>query len=411
MRRPVLARVVDLGGLADLRLSTPEQRSIRKGRWTRRVVLQDAALAAGLAVLTAGPLVHEDGASLLAWLLDLGLVVPLALRRRDPARVFAVVALLACVQWVVGLRLAADAGLLLALYTVAAHEPRGRAVAAAVVLEIGVVLAAVRFAPTGDGVIGSLVFLTGLVAAAFLLGTSLQTRSAYLAGLEDRALRLEVERDQQARLIQVAERTRIAREMHDIVAHNLSVMITLSAGAAGTTGTDPENAATAMRQVAQTGRDALAEMRQLLGFLREDGEPLDTAPQPGLDQLGDLLAQVRSTGLRVRLRVQGRPRPLAMTTQLTVYRAVQEALINTLKHGTDVTTADVLMDWQPGALELVVTDDGTRAAPAGAADGLGMGLVGVRERVRAAGGTATAGSRPTGGWLVRVHLPLEGDEP
>ncbi len=398
---------MDLGSLSDLRRSAPEQRLARRRGWTRRVAVNDAVVAVALAVLTALPLARSGESSPLVWLLDLALVLPLALRRRHPGGVFALVALLACVQLVDGLRLPADAALILALYTVAAHEPRGRAIAAAILLEGGVVLASLRFAPTGDGTVGSLVFLTGLVAAAFLLGTSLQTRSAYLASVEDRALRLEIERDQQARLIQVAERTRIAREMHDIVAHNLSVMITLAAGAALTTPTDPKAAATAMEQVAQTGRHALTEMRHLLGFLREDGRPTVT-PQPGLDQLDDLLTQVRSTGLPVRMSVQGRPRPLPMTTQLTLYRAVQEALTNTRKHGRDVTRANVRIHWQPAALELAISDDGAPAnghlpddAP------LGMGLVGIRERVRASGGTVNAASQPEGGWSVRVHLPAD----
>ena len=318
---------------------------------------------------------------------------------------FTVIAFAAFLQWVVGQPLTADAALLLALYTVAAHEPRGRAVAAAVVMQVGVVLAAVRFAPAGNGVVGSLVFLTGLVAAAFLLGTSLRTRSAYLVSLEDRAQRLEVERDQQARLVRVAERTRIAREMHDIVAHNLSVMITLAAGAAATTGTDAGAAGAAMDQVAQTGRDALTEMRQLLGFLREDEPPADRAPQPGLDQLDDLLGQIRSTGLPVRFRVQGQPRSLGPAVQLTVYRAVQEALTNTRKHGRDVSRADVQMTWQHAALDLVISDDGSpvecaRPGPPG------VGLVGMRERVHAAGGTVTTGRGPAGGWRVHVHVPV-----
>ena len=371
------------------------------------MVVQDALTTVTLAVVTGGPLAHRPDAPALAWLLDIGLVLPLALRRRHPSMVFAVVAVLACVQWVSGLVLAADAALLLALYTVAAHEPRARAVAAAVVLETGVVLAAVRFAPTGDGVAGSLVFLTGLVAAAFLLGTSLQTRQAYLASVEDRARRLEIERDQHARLIQVAERTRIAREMHDIVAHNLSVMITVAAGAAATVDTDPRVARTAMEQVAQTGRDAQAEMRQLLGFLREDGQATATAPQPSLDQLDDLLTQVRSAGLPVRVRTQGQPRTLAPLTQLTVYRTLQEALTNTLKHAEQVSGANVVMDWQDTGLALSVLDDGTPTRAHQERDAPGMGLIGMRERVRAAGGTVRAGERAGDGWLVEVHLPFD----
>ena len=405
-RRPALTRALDLGSLRDLRPSTAEHRVARRRAWTWRIAGADVAIALALDLLTALPLLRDGQSDPLVWLLDQAIVLPLALRRRHPTAVFAVIALLASVQWVNGITLPADAALILALYTVAAHEPRARALSAALLLEAGVVLASVRFAPTGDGIVGSLVFLTGLVAAAFLLGTSLQTRSAYLATLEDRALRLEVERDQQARLVQVAERTRIAREMHDIVAHNLSVMITLAAGAAVTTPTQPEAAAQAMEQVAQTGRSALQEMRQLLGFLREDGQPLSTTPQPGLDQLDDLLAQVRSTGLQVRMSVRGRPRALPMTTQLTVYRTVQEALTNTLKHACDATGANVLMNWQQAALEIVVSDDGADRTPSPAAAPEGLGLAGMKERVTASGGTMEASPRPGGGWRVRIRLPL-----
>jgi signal transduction histidine kinase len=408
-RRPALTRAAALSTLRDLTRSSRSRTLARRRAWTWRVAAIDLAVALALDVLTALPPLHDDQSHVWVWLLDQALVLPLAVRRRHPTAVFALIAALASVQWANGLKLPADAALILALYTVAAHERRARAIAAAVLLEAGVVLASLRFAPTGDGVVGSMVFLTGLVAAAFLLGTSLQTRSAYLASLEDRARRLEVERDQQARLVRVAERTRIAREMHDIVAHNLSVMITLAAGAAARTPTHPAEAAQAMEQVAVTGRDALEEMRQLLGFLREDGQPTGIAPQPGLDQLDDLLAQVRSTGLPVRFSVQGDPQPMAMTNQLTVYRAVQEALTNTRKHGREVTAAAVLMSWKPGLLELEITDNGTTPAVRGQVTG--MGLAGMRERVTASGGTWAAAPGNGCGWRVLVRLPLSPGDP
>jgi signal transduction histidine kinase len=410
--RPALSADTFRDLLRQLTQRSPERLGQRRAAWTPRVAAVDLALALLLDLVTAGPLVHEHN-TVSAWVLDQALVLPVALRRRHPSGVFAFLAVVACIQWAYGLPLAADAGLLLALYTVAEHEVRARAALAAVLLEIGVVWASFRFVPTGDGVLGSMIFLSGLVVAAYLLGTSLQTRRAYLAGLEDRARRLEIERDQQARLIQIAERTRIAREMHDIVSHNLSVMITLAAGAAATTPTDPQQAATAMEQVAATGRDALDEMRQLLGFLRDDEDGRDggdTAPQPGLDQLDELLEQVRSTGLPVRFGVQGDPQPLPMSTQLTLYRTVQEALTNTRKHGRDVTKVTVLLSWQPTVLELAIADDGV--SPEGVLDhGSGMGLVGMRERVAAAGGSVSAAPGPARGWRVLVRLPLIEGEP
>lgn len=401
-RRLALGRALDLGSLSDLRWSSVEQRRARRRSWTRRALLIDLTAAVGLDAVTALPLVHRGVTDPRVWLLDQLLVLPLVWRRRQPALVFAVIALAASVQWLVGERLPADVGLLVALYTVAARERRGRAVAAALLVELGVVLASLRFAPTGDGTLGSLVFLSGLVAAAFLLGTSLQTRTAYLEGLEERARRLEVERDQQAQLAQSAERTRIAREMHDIVAHNLSVMITLAAGAAATTTSDPQVAAAAMTQVADTGRSALQEMRQLLGILRDQDQAASTSPLPGLAQLEELTDQLRSTGMTVRSTVDGH-RPVPDTTQLTVYRVVQEATTNVLKHGHHVNLADVRLVWSDSHLQVHITDDGTciRASRPG-----GAGLVGMRERVTAAGGTVTTGSRKGGGWQVSASLPL-----
>jgi signal transduction histidine kinase len=370
------------------------------------VLLADAALAIGLDVLTALPLIHRRESSPLVWLLDQALVLPLVLRRRYPIPVFAFVCVLAAVQWLTGERLPADAALLLALYTIAAQEPRRHAFVAAGVLELGVVLASIRFAPTGDGVVGSLVFLTGLVAAAYLFGTSLQTRRDYLASVEDRALRLEVERDQQARLGAIAERTRIAREMHDIVAHNLSVMITLADGAVATQASEPAASGGAMAQVASTGRQALGEMRRLLGVLRDDDDSNGLDPQPGLDQLEDLLEQVRRTGLTVRKDVRGAPQALTMTEQLTVYRAVQEALTNTMKHARDATAATVLLDWQPHALSVTVTDDGSARPDTAASATDGLGLSGMRERIAVHGGTLRAGPGSRSGWRVHATLPL-----
>jgi signal transduction histidine kinase len=369
-----------------------------------RPVLLDVALAVALDVATALPLVHDGERSTAVWVLDQALVVPLIVRRRYPSAVFTLIALLASLQWISGIRLAADAALLVALYTVAAIEPRRRAVTAAAVLELGVVLASIRFAPTGDGIIGSLIFLSGLVTAAFVLGTSGQTRRQYLDSLEVRAQRLEVERDQQGRLSAVAERTRIAREMHDIVAHNLAVMIALAEGAAATLPTDPEASGAVMRQVAQTGRGALGEMRHLLGVLRDDEAPAGTAPQPGLDDLAELMSQVRNTGLAARLETRGQPLDLSDTMQLTVYRAIQEALTNTMKHAPTATAATVVLDWRSDVLQVCVSDDG--GAVTVSKEFQGHGLSGMRERLALHGGAVSFGAERDG-WMVRVQLPLQ----
>ena len=303
-----------------------------------------------------------------ALVLDFGLALPLIWRRRWPTAVFAVIALAAFVQWVMNERIGADVALLIAFYTVAAREGRRKTVVAAAFLELGVVLAAVRWVHGGWGnKLLVLVLLSGMVTAAGFIGANIRTRRAYLASIEDRNLRLERERDQQAQIAAAAERARIAREMHDIVAHNLSVMIALADGAALTAGDDPARATTAMRQVSATGRQALMEMRRLLGVLRDDG-PVALEPQPGLNDLEPLLIQVRLVGLRGELVTDGRLPALPAGLQLTIYRLVQEALTNTLKHAIEPHTATVRLRFSDEkGLEVEVTDDGaatSRADPA-----------------------------------------------
>jgi len=324
-------------------------------------------------------------------------------RREYPTAVFGVLASAAIIQWAAGVRLVADVALLIALYTVAPHRDRRHWLPAAAVLEIGVVLASVRFAPAGDGVFGSIVFLTGLVTAALFLGTTVRTRRDYLSALEDRAERLERERDQQARLAATAERTRIAREMHDVVAHSLSVVVALADGAAAAQRTDPSEAETAMRQVAATGRQALTEMRRLLGVLRDE-EPAARAPQPTLSRLEELLEDVRATGLPVQFTVTGVPQPLPSTAEATVFRIVQESLTNVLKHARDVTAVSVCLGWTPNLLTVQVTDDGQASDALLTADG--HGLQGMRERVALYDGAFAAGPTATGGWQVSAQLRL-----
>lgn len=335
--------------------------------------------------------------------------LPLVWRRRHPATVFWVVAAVAFGQWVAAVRLPGDAALLVAMYTVAAHETRARAMPAAAALGLGVVLATVSWAPAG-GVVPSLVFLSGIVAAAWFLGVNVRTRRAYLASLIDRAERLERDRDQQARLAVAAERTRIAREMHDVVAHSLSVMVTLADAASLTLRTRPDDADAALRQVSSTGRDALAETRRLLGVLRTDvDEPAGPRqPQPGIGRLDELLAPVRATGLPAQLTVTGTPFPVPVSAETAVYRIVQEALTNTLKHAADPTYVGVTLRYDEPRLVVDVRDDGR---PRPATDSPGHGLTGMRERAAAFGGGVTAGPVAGGGWRVTADLPVAGEAP
>ena len=250
-----------------------------------------------LAVVHA--LVHGDD-RVGALLITVALTVPLAWRRRNPAAVFLIVAAVAFAQWLLGLESLGDIALLIGLYTVAVQETRWRALLAAAILELGAVLAAVD-----DGGLRGFIGLSALAVAAGVLGTSVRNRRALLASLEDRAARLEVERDQQGLLAAAAERARIAREMHDIVAHNLTVMIALADGAVFAAARAPEKATTAMGTVSDTGRQALAEMRRLLGVLREDDGGSELVPQPGVPQIDQLVEQVRAAGLPVTLEVAG----------------------------------------------------------------------------------------------------------
>src|SRR3954469_7459335 len=229
--------------------------------------LIDATLIAGIVALSLhGP---HDSHILPGVLWSLVLALPLLARRRWPVEVFGAIAVIAFAQWLADVRAFGDCALLVAFYTVAVTQAVRTTVLAALVLEVGVVLAALRWA--GDNTEpNAFVALSAFATAAGVMGINVRNRRALLASLEERATRLERERDQQGRLAAAGERARIAREMHDIVAHNLSVMIALADGAGYMAEQDPQRAARAMEQVSGTGRHALGEMRRLLGVLRED---------------------------------------------------------------------------------------------------------------------------------------------
>jgi signal transduction histidine kinase len=222
---------------------------------------------------------------------------------------------------------------------------------------------------------------------------------------EARASEAERERETAARIAVAEERTRIARELHDIVAHAVSVMV-LQVGAVRHK--LPETLAgdaDALRGVEQTGRTALTEMRRLLGAMRRDGEDVELAPQPGLESLDSLVEEVRRAGLPVRVHVDGQPFPLPQGIDLSAYRIVQEGLTNALKHAR-ASSADVTVCYRPNELQIEVRDDGSESAPS---DGLGHGLVGIRERVKIYGGEMTAGTAPGGGFVLGTRLPVTGD--
>jgi signal transduction histidine kinase len=296
----------------------------------------------------------------------------------------------------------AAGAMLVALATVAAHRSRLPTLACAAVLVLwgfeGLDRWTPHLSPTGTAL-----WLCAAGAAA-LLGTYSQTRRAYVSALRERAAHLEQERDQQAKMAVVEERARIARELHDIVSHNLSVIIALADGAASTA---PAPGSGLMRQVAHTGRQAIGEMRHILGLLREDDQ-LDWAPQPGIDQLGELIAESRAAGLPTRLVVEGARPKLGPGLELTVYRIVQEALTNIRKHARGATHAQVKLDYRGGSIEIEVVDDGLAG---GAADEPGHGLTGMGERAAAFAGSLEAGPGPRGGWRIRALLSAPETDP
>jgi signal transduction histidine kinase len=249
-----------------------------------------------------------------------------------------------------------------------------------------------------------LLFIPLLFGICWLAGYALRERAEKAEAAEVRALQAERDRDAAKRIAVAEERARIARELHDIVAHAVSVMV-LQVGAVRhnlpeTLADDSE----ALRGVEKTGRTALVEMRRLLGAMRRDGDDVDLMPQPGLDGLDSLLEEVGRAGLPVNLHVDGEPFPLPGAIDLSAYRIVQEGLTNALKHA-GARNADVTVRYRLDELEIEVRDDG---AGASTSDGLGHGLVGVRERVTIYGGEMTAGTAPGGGFVLSAHLPLDG---
>jgi signal transduction histidine kinase len=247
-----------------------------------------------------------------------------------------------------------------------------------------------------------LVFVPLEFVIAWLAGFAVRERAEQAEAAELRAAAAERERDAAARVAVAEERARIARELHDIVAHSVSVMV-LQVGAVRHNLEDERaEDGEALKGVERAGRTALAEMRRLLGAMRTEGEEPELLPQPGLDGLGSLLEEVGRAGLPVELHVKGEASPLPRAIELSAYRIVQEGLTNALKHAR-ATRADVTMRYEPSALQLEIRDDGLGSTTS---DGLGHGLVGIRERVKIYGGEMSAGAANGGGFLLKTRLPL-----
>ncbi len=362
-------------------------------------------------VVGAAPDGLRFGARGLMLLLIGAMVIPVIFRRKYPVQGFAVAAVAGALQLIVFPEpVGSDLAILLLLYTLAAYRPRRVSIAGLAVCLIGAVTAVGVWAPSGVGAIDRILLATvlfsGTALVAWVLGDSMRYRRAYLTSLEDRAARLERERDAQAQIAAAAERARIARELHDVIAHNVSVMVVQADGAGYALHRDPDRAGQALAAISRTGRQALAEMRRLLGVLRSDDQPAELAPQPGLDQLRELLDQAREAGMSVSFTLEGPARPLPEGAELAAYRVVQESLTNTRKHGGMAAAAAVTLRYERDGLLLQVTDDGLGAASAG--EGPGHGLAGMRERVEMYGGTMRAGPLAGGGYQVTARLPDAG---
>ncbi|HSC02690.1 MAG TPA: sensor histidine kinase [Solirubrobacteraceae bacterium] len=377
----------------------------------------DSLLAALLTVVSVtSAIVSEKHAGHLFPVLEVILVpfttAPIALRRYRPLAVLAITTSAGVVILIFTSQAQFPVGVLVALYTVASRCERPVSIRAAEWVALPI---AVGVTVSSGGHPGRVIPELAVFAIAWVLGDNIRTRRAYLAELEARAERLEREREEKAERAVIEERTRIARELHDVIAHNVSVMVVQASAGEELFDSNPERARESLSAVASTGRAALAELRRLLGVIRAE-ENLESGaaytPQPGIEYLEELIRQVKETGLTVELSVLGQPRELPEGVGLCAYRIIQEALTNTLKHA-GASRADVSVRYVEDALELQVLDDG-RGVPAGNGDGEpgGHGLIGMRERVALFGGELTARPRSSEhGYEVRARLPLEEARP
>ncbi|GGI09789.1 sensor histidine kinase [Isoptericola cucumis] len=425
----------------------------RTGRWfemhrfgvdlTTAVLLALFMLVSATDLYATSPYLSRTGS--IAW--TVALLAPLPWRRTRPVPSAVAIFAVALAHMVVGfpMIMPGDLLVLVALFSVTTYGPTWAHITAISATAVGSVVAlpiavAARSGLGASGIIetipvGLFCLVTGLAVWAFALVR--RSRRVAMDALRDRAHRLEIERDQQARIGAAAERARIAREMHDIVAHSLSIVVAQADGGRYAAAADPPAAVQALATISETGRSALTDMRRLLGVLRshdDDAPPAgedapvtpavaDTtaarapasgegptarpAPQPGVGELEDLVGQARAGGLRVAFARIGDERPLPAGMGLTLYRVCQESLSNVRKHAGPDPAVSVAVAWARDTVRLEVTDDGRGAAASAHADP-GFGLRGMHERANLYGGTLEAGPRRGGGFRVLLELPLPG---
>jgi signal transduction histidine kinase len=385
------------------------------------VLLAAAALVSVYADIEFGraadPLFRPPGTAAVVVAM-LALTLPLAWRRRFPlTSLVAVIAAFLAARLVLDVNEASVTVLAssLALYSAAAHGrrgPRGPVIAVALGAILAEVVRETLFA--GGGIPGQpvvrvfyLAYNAVFLALPCVLGATISSLRRRQRQLAEQAAELRREREENARRAVFEERVRIARELHDVVAHHVSLMGVQAGAARRVLQRQPDKAQEALTAIETASRQAVLELHRLLGFLRRAGDTDQLAPQPGLAQLEDLLGEAARAGLVVDLAIEGRPCPLSPTLELSAYRVIQEALTNTRKH-SGAGTASVRLAYRPSALELQVLDDGGRptgSRPAG--DGPGQGLIGMRERASLHGGHVSVGPRPEGGFAVQAVFPLE----
>lgn len=342
----------------------------------------------------------------LAMALTLLQTLPLVARRRWPLGVLAVTATAEALALIFLPLNPGSLGLAVALYTVARRVERR------VSLRLAILIASVNALILLVNVLlgrldwPSLFVLLAFLFASWSLGDNIRTRRAYLAGLEERAQRLEREKEENIRRAAQDERTRIARELHDVVAHHVSAIAVQAGAGTELVERDPQRAREVLRFILETSREALAEMRTMLNVLHSDEPGGERAPQPTLAQIEHLVSQSRAAGLPVTLQVEGVPQPLPEALDVSAYRIVQEALTNTLKHAGPAHSR-VVVRYKPDALELEISDDGRGVADAPSNADAGRGLIGMRERVALFGGELETGPAPGQGFLVCACLPLK----
>lgn len=386
----------------------------RLADWLRRhPVAADGLVAALLGGLTLATFLtspvsgSEREADVIGVIMVIAVNAALTGRRRHPIPVLAFVTLLGMALLVLDYSAPQMLASVVALYSVGAHVDRPRSIQAfAAATSVFTVIALIGWSIAEEDVsLTDITWSLAILTTAFVLGDSLRGRRAHLATLEARAADLEREQEQLAQRAVIDERQSIARELHDVVAHTMSVMVVQAGAARRLIDQRPDQARTALESVEATGRSGLDEMRRLLGVLRTDGENGDAeyAPQPSLSRLSELVTSCTDAGLPVALEVEGDPPELPAGLDLSAYRVVQEALTNTMKHAGPAA-AKVCLEWSPSQLTLSVVDDGRGAAVAFTAPG--HGLLGMRERVELYGGDLRVGPQPGGGFGVHATFPI-----